>query len=368
MRNKLNQTIKYLNKYNLKPYAVRDLTLLSSSCVALSWTNCLKEYFGIFLEAYAVKYENEKSNDLLNLKDIADRTEKLIGKLEAKEIWEEILIPAKKVFLQSKKEFKNLREKRNVNDLKRLKLFLNTYLKYLASLGIYNCFLWYIGDSYDYKKLSKEDVGRLGKERDLIAALYPNIEKNLIDFCDKIGKKNNFNGKLLRRFIFDEIENMTDLKEINKNINIVKNRNNFFVLYTNKNRHAFSIADKKIIKEIDKRCYVNPIAVKKIQGNPAYSGKTRGLIYNIGQGGLPIGNKKYILVASMTHPDHIQIIKNASAIVTDEGGVLCHAAIVAREMKKPCIIGTKFATKILKDGDLVEVDADKGIVKILKRK
>jgi pyruvate,water dikinase len=52
--------------------------------------------------------------------------------------------------------------------------------------------------------------------------------------------------------------------------------------------------------------------------------------------------------------------------VTDEGGVTCHAAIVAREMKKPCIIGTKIATKVLKDGDLVEVDANKGVVKILK--
>jgi pyruvate,water dikinase len=51
--------------------------------------------------------------------------------------------------------------------------------------------------------------------------------------------------------------------------------------------------------------------------------------------------------------------------VTDEGGITCHAAIVAREMKKPCIIGTKIATKILKDGDMVEVDAESGVVRIL---
>jgi pyruvate,water dikinase len=49
--------------------------------------------------------------------------------------------------------------------------------------------------------------------------------------------------------------------------------------------------------------------------------------------------------------------------VTDEGGVTCHAAIVAREMRKPCVIGTKSATKILKDGELVEVDADQGVVR-----
>ncbi len=65
----------------------------------------------------------------------------------------------------------------------------------------------------------------------------------------------------------------------------------------------------------------------------------------------------------MTHPEFLSLMKQASAIVTDEGGVTCHAAIVARELGIPCVIGTKMATKVLKDGDEVEVDADKGIVK-----
>lgn len=69
----------------------------------------------------------------------------------------------------------------------------------------------------------------------------------------------------------------------------------------------------------------------------------------------------------MTTPDFVPIMKRASAFVTDEGGITCHAAIVSREMKKPCIIGTKIATQVLKDGDLVEVDADKGVVKILEK-
>ena len=61
-------------------------------------------------------------------------------------------------------------------------------------------------------------------------------------------------------------------------------------------------------------------------------------------------------------------MKKASAIVTDEGGVTCHAAIVSRELKIPCIIGTKIATKVLKDGQLVEVNANHGWVKIIKTK
>lgn len=74
-----------------------------------------------------------------------------------------------------------------------------------------------------------------------------------------------------------------------------------------------------------------------------------------------------VLVAHMTRPEYTQAMKKAAAIITDEGGITCHAAIVSREMHKPCIIGTKIATKVLHDGDLVEVDADKGIVRILKK-
>lgn len=71
-----------------------------------------------------------------------------------------------------------------------------------------------------------------------------------------------------------------------------------------------------------------------------------------------------ILVAAMTTPDYIVALKRASAIVTDEGGMTCHAAIVARELNIPAIVGTKIATQVLRDGDVVEVDANKGIVKI----
>lgn len=70
-----------------------------------------------------------------------------------------------------------------------------------------------------------------------------------------------------------------------------------------------------------------------------------------------------ILVTTMTHPEFLPIMKQAAAIVTDEGGITSHAAIVARELGKPCIIGTKVATKVLKDGDRVEVDADRSIVR-----
>ena len=70
-----------------------------------------------------------------------------------------------------------------------------------------------------------------------------------------------------------------------------------------------------------------------------------------------------ILLAPMTSPEYIFAMKNASAIVTDAGGLTSHAAIVSRELNVPCIVGTKSATQVFKDGDVVEIDVNLGIVK-----
>jgi phosphohistidine swiveling domain-containing protein len=70
-----------------------------------------------------------------------------------------------------------------------------------------------------------------------------------------------------------------------------------------------------------------------------------------------------ILIAPMTSVDYVPLMQMASAFITNEGGLTSHAAIVSREMNKPCIIGTKIATKVFKDGDMVEVDANNGIIK-----
>jgi|Wag4MinimDraft_15_1082655.scaffolds.fasta_scaffold00260_2 pyruvate,water dikinase len=69
-----------------------------------------------------------------------------------------------------------------------------------------------------------------------------------------------------------------------------------------------------------------------------------------------------VLVTTMTNPDMVPAMKRAAAIVTDEGGRTCHAAIVSRELGIPAVVGTKNATKVLKDGMLVTVDGTRGVV------
>lgn len=69
-----------------------------------------------------------------------------------------------------------------------------------------------------------------------------------------------------------------------------------------------------------------------------------------------------VLVTGMTRPQIVHLCGKAAAIITDEGGITSHAAVVARELNKPCIIATHNATRILKTGDFVEVDANQGCV------
>ncbi|MDD3426780.1 MAG: phosphoenolpyruvate synthase [Aminobacterium sp.] len=69
-----------------------------------------------------------------------------------------------------------------------------------------------------------------------------------------------------------------------------------------------------------------------------------------------------ILITGMTNPDMVPAMRKAAAVVTDEGGRTCHAAIVSRELGIPCIVGTKNGTAVLSEGMLVTVDATRGVV------
>jgi pyruvate,water dikinase len=99
----------------------------------------------------------------------------------------------------------------------------------------------------------------------------------------------------------------------------------------------------------------------------------RGLAASHGRGSGParlLGSTKEgdrlqpgdVLVTVMTKPDWLPLMRRAVAVVTDGGGITCHAAIVARELGIPCVVGTRTATTTLRDGEVVTVDADRGTV------
>ncbi|MFA6227009.1 MAG: PEP-utilizing enzyme [Candidatus Paceibacterota bacterium] len=108
--------------------------------------------------------------------------------------------------------------------------------------------------------------------------------------------------------------------------------------------------------------------IKHVKGQVAFKGIVQGKVRILRRRDqVKDIQKDEIIVSPMTTPDFLPAMLKAAGFVTDEGGITCHAAIVARELKKPCIIGTKIATQVFKDGDLIEVDADKGIVRIINK-
>lgn len=98
-----------------------------------------------------------------------------------------------------------------------------------------------------------------------------------------------------------------------------------------------------------------------IQGLPASPGTAKGKIRVLmDPSECSLMQNDEILVTEMTDPRFMPAINKAKAIITDIGGLLCHAAITARERSIPCIVNTKSATRILKNGQSVVVDAKKG--------
>lgn len=133
-------------------------------------------------------------------------------------------------------------------------------------------------------------------------------------------------------------------------------------------RGNFLLFKGKQIKKIE--TIVMPHVGNEIHGQTAYPGKVTGrikIVFNPKKEGSSFKAGE-ILVTGMTRPEFLPLMKKAAGFITDAGGILSHAAIVAREMKKPCIIGTRIATKILKNGDIIEVDANRGLVKLIKKR
>lgn len=190
------------------------------------------------------------------------------------------------------------------------------------------------------------------------------------DFFQEIAKRLKISYEELVSMRLQEIrESLSDdklsvtrkeLKERYKDHALIFARNNVYVI-SGKDLEKYRKAELKERVQAD---------VKEIKGTVAFKSNEsiKGNVMVI-KSDKQINSFKngMILVAQMTNPTYLPAMKKSKVIITDEGGLLCHAAIVSRELSIPCIIGTKIATKVLRDGDLIEVDANNGVIKILKK-
>jgi len=224
----------------------------------------------------------------------------------------------------------------------------------ISDLMVGDLFISYIGEEARVSGKIKDAAVRLRAEDRFFVNNNSVIKKSLIKIFPKLKSYVN----VLRR---EDLNNPPSLKACRRRFaNFIWASDGYNNI---QNLKDYAKINKLILKE-DKAQLIR----SGIRGLTANKGRVTGqakIIFLTGD--LDKVKKGDIIVSPMTTVDMILAIKRAAAVITDEGGIICHAAIVARELNKPCIISTKSATKILKDGDLIEVDADKGIVKILKR-
>lgn len=138
------------------------------------------------------------------------------------------------------------------------------------------------------------------------------------------------------------------------------------VLYLTSDAHEFKVFTNNDAATLQKYLESKLASSHELKGMIASRGKATGVVKVINKvSEFSTFHKGDILVSAMTRPEFLPIMEKAAAIVTDEGGITSHAAIVSRELGIPCIIGTQTATRVLKNGQKVKVDANKGIIHIL---
>ncbi len=194
---------------------------------------------------------------------------------------------------------------------------------------------------------------------------------NLYPFLNRVVKTvdDNFDTGVASMLSHKEIIDILSYKNKLSMEELNKRKGNKNVLVT---RDAFLTSFKYGLEEINKMESLiagNFSEIFEIKGIIAQKGIARGVVvlYSKDKASFMDNKNDYILVTQHTEPRDLPFMKKSIAIITDEGGITSHTAVVSRELKIPCIIGTKIATRVLKDGDLVEVNANTGLVKIIKK-
>jgi len=210
----------------------------------------------------------------------------------------------------------------------------------------------FIDEIYPEKKKRAEVFEKLQEARKFSEKIYHPLEEFVQKVLAYIAKGNY--GIEIRGVTTPEFEEYLETKKL-PDKEILKSRFESSILIAEKENRFVDFAPEIDFKE------TNEIKGKGV-GNGKVIGKVR-VAFNLEEAKKT--QEGEIIVTTMTRPEWIVYMKKSAGFITDAGGILAHAAIVARELNKPCIVGTNNASEILKDGDLVEVDAENGVVRKL---
>ncbi len=212
-------------------------------------------------------------------------------------------------------------------------------------------------------KLASKVVWAKPRRKDLQSQFYYQVEKLQKEISRRLflslEQVRSIPPAMLEKSLLEKKIDFDYINSILKYHICLPQQNGSVLILTDKEARVFF---NKHVKQAKQR--VNYGKIKQINGSIAFVGHAKGTVKIINQIiDIPKMKTGDILVSVATTPAIVPAMKRASAIVTDEGGLTCHAAIVSRELGIPCVVGTKIATKVLRDGDKVEVDAGQGIVR-----
>lgn len=209
--------------------------------------------------------------------------------------------------------------------------------------------------------------------REVINEIFFNEDSCLNILIQKISQQSSI---LEAELFYSTVENTRNLLS-GKDFIKTLTKNNDYVLIRENNQYTYFFGDEatafidsfEVKKDLSKETTLKGTSVSK---KGIYKGKVKKLFvdYTSLKDSITAFNNiesGIILVTDSTVPEMLPVMSKSLAIITDMGGMLSHAAITSRELGIPCIIGTKDGTRILKDGDIIEVDANNGIVRIIKK-
>ena len=246
------------------------------------------------------------------------------------------------------------------NNKNKIKIFLLKFDKlYFKMLRNYLFFVYmgYAGDRKEITHFINKHLKEVIKTRTYTIDI--DMEKEFPNIYGKFDKKLGENCKFMsRKEILDYMSGKAvDFKKID-------GRKNEYLLIMENGKIKEYFGSEINIRLKTELKHLSVRNKNKVVGKTACKGFAKGkarLVFT--RNDYKKIQKNEILVTPMTKPDIELYLKLVKGIVTNDGGALCHASIISREMNIPCVVGTKIATDIFKDGDLVEVDADKGIVR-----
>lgn len=249
-----------------------------------------------------------------------------------------------------------IKERNERKDVKILLFKLDDIFVKALSYYLFLVYMGYGGDKPDIEKFINKHRKKYEKLRNV------SIDTDMVENFPKLfSKYDNKLEKISPYLSRNELLGYLDGTKINKSK--INNRKKEYLVIT-----KAGITKEYNIKDI-KRILRNELSqqnvkTNELKGRVACEGKAQGIARIVfAKSDYKKIREGDILITPMTKPNIVPYLSKVKAIVTNDGGMTCHASIISRELDIPCIVGTEHVTDIIKDGDIVEVDAEKGIVK-----